>query len=664
VDLVARLIFQRIPARFRKDFTRTYQSVSALRRKLPKPRRFDLFETLDRQARAVERRREMWERRHQRRRAQEAGDKLTVAKCLDYFREGRAAVWPNFIFVLRRFETDEAHPRQPATARDYDVSTWHGWSKLSNADRRLVRRMAAKFLCEAPVPPRILGTLYTYDEAAVRAIVLLGKSITTDRVLRAVVKKKWILAILHGLYNGEPELNAASVLAYRMDRRACLAWADEELVYRDSKDSEHTSLRRFKQCWDDSLTAVVTAFARKSQRPCTVLRVFTLLSEVAPNAARIFWRNSDRTIRRKRFGKCERMIVFLGLLAFPRDGWDTGITRLRRASRAIQIRFFAEHAGLLDYDFRGWPAALTEHQLADLYLLLVDLFPPQTLKDYSRGGSVQPRDHIGDMQRACMNVLVQRGTAKACAELRRVSESVPPDDRLWVRWRLREAIDQRLRTEWTRDQPTPAAILRMARTASAIRVRDAGELQDAIVASLTRLQAAMHVGTFPKVRAFWREPGRIAQEEPEVSRNLAEWFGADLRGDAGIVTDREPQIGWKGHFDLKVEIAASSAARRPRLVVVIEVKRCLHASVETACDTQLAEGYLRRKGLTRGIYVVAWFGVPTSKVRWLTHEAAQIDLARWAAVASIPPIEVCGFALDCRWRGMEAPSGLAAKMQR
>ena len=193
----------------------------------------------------------------------------------------------------------------------------------------------------------------------------------------------------------------------------------------------------------------------------------------------------------------------------------------------------------------------------------------------------------------------------------------------------------------------------------AVRVRDAGELQEALIASLTRLQAAMHVVAYPKVRAFWREPGRTPLEEREVTRALAEWLDADLRGDAGLVTDRETQVGWKGQFDLKMEIPANPAAHRPRLVVVIEVKRCLHPSIQTACASQLAEGYLRRKSLTHGIYLVAWFDLPSSQMKWPTHETAQSDVTTWATSASNPPIHIQGVALDCRWRGMEAPSSLS-----
>jgi hypothetical protein len=94
------------------------------------------------------------------------------------------------------------------------------------------------------------------------------------------------------------------------------------------------------------------------------------------------------------------------------------------------------------------------------------------------------------------------------------------------------------------------------------------------------------------------------------------------------------------------------------MVVVIEVKECVHKKVTTACTTQLAEGYLRRKQLTHGVYVVAWFDLPSSKVRWQSHESAQAEVTAWASAASSPPIQIVGLALDCRWRGMEAPSAL------
>lgn len=107
----------------------------------------------------------------------------------------------------------------------------------------------------------------------------------------------------------------------------------------------------------------------------------------------------------------------------------------------------------------------------------------------------------------------------------------------------------------------------------------------------------MRVGEFPKLPELWYEPGSRPKREREIARIIAAWLQQDLRADAGVVVDREPQVGFIGNIDIKVEVPASRVPPRPRLRVVIEVKRCTHKDVQTACATQLAEGYLRRKGI-------------------------------------------------------------------
>jgi hypothetical protein len=102
------------------------------------------------------------------------------------------------------------------------------------------------------------------------------------------------------------------------------------------------------------------------------------------------------------------------------------------------------------------------------------------------------------------------------------------------------------------------------------------------------------------------------------------------------------------------------APRRARLRVVIEVKNCTHQHVATACSSQLAEGYLRRKGMLNGIYLVAWFDVAASRVQWESAEAATNEVRHWVNSASSTTAPVTGFVLDCRWKDMESPSSLAA----
>ncbi len=268
---------------------------------------------------------------------------------------------------------------------------------------------------------------------------------------------------------------------------------------------------------------------------------------------------------------------------------------------------------------------------------------------------------LREIQRACLNVLIQRGTASARSELRRLSVTVAEENRLWMKWRLREAIDQRLRTKWIDDQPSPATIMRMVRSSDALRVRDTEELQEAIICSLTRLQSLVHVGEFPKVPDFWLEPGSRPKSEREIARVVAAWLQRDLCGDAGVVVDRETQVGFRGNVDIKVEVPATRIPARPRLRVIIEVKRCTHRDVQTACATQLAEGYLRRKGIPHGVYLVAWFDIPSSQIRWTSLADAEKDVTTWTFQASNCAVLIRGFVLDCRWKDMESPSSLARR---
>ena len=240
-DLTCQLLFRGLPEKLRAQFLRTYRSVKALREKLPKSRRFDLIETIERRARAVQRRHELWERRSKRRTAAREVGKLTIGNILEQLHAGRAGWWGYFVRVLIRSHSESPQTELQNKPRAYAIATWDGWKELTAADRKIALNMAAEFLRAAPVPIREFGKLFSIDESAVLAIVLLRSRLSRDPKLREIVRGKWTPAVLHGLYNGEPELDAATKFVCALDRRACLAWCSEELNYEQQK-----GLRVFK----------------------------------------------------------------------------------------------------------------------------------------------------------------------------------------------------------------------------------------------------------------------------------------------------------------------------------------------------------------------------------------------------------------------------------
>lgn len=655
--LAARMVFEGIPPEALSDVTRTYYAVRAFREKLPKPRRFGLEETLARRARAVERWHEVWRRRAERRKAEEVKGRVTLPEVFEKLRNNELSWWIVFVRVLDRLRREEKEDH----SHTYDLTTNAAWRGLPNCDRELARRLASRFLLEVRIPVRKKGFVYHADTAAVRAMVILRSHIPRSPKLPSAVRREWIPAILAESYNAEPELDALSCLAYKLSPAACLDWARRELRRQAKQGAGFHSFGRFKRCWDRRLTKLFSDFTlSRRAEPRSVAYSFALLRDLAGSDAEALWKECWKRSSKHSSSSRARIITFLGLFGFPELGWRLSMARLRKSSRAEGIRVFAKYVHLLSYDFGDWFEKLNDQQLGELYEMLVDLFPPARLRDYKRGGSLRPRDHLGDIQRTCLNALVQRATGSARAELRRLSETVANENRLIMKWRLRDAIDQRLRTKWVADQPSPRTVIKIVRTADALRVRDSGELRDAIICSLTRLQAKMRIGEFPKLAEFWSEPGVRPKREREVTRVIGGWLQEDLRGDDGVVVDREPQVGFSGNMDIKVEIPASRSPRKSRLRVVIEVKRCSHDDVETACSTQLAEGYLRRKGIADGVYLVAWFDRRESRVRWSSLEAAEADVHRWARASSTLETTIQGFVLDCRWTGMEAPSSLAA----
>jgi hypothetical protein len=655
--LGARMLGRGFPSELFPDIERAYAEVPAFRKQLPKPKRFTLEETLRRRVRAVEMWREVWRQRAERRKAEETKDQLSLPEVIQHLRRNEPlGWWIAFVRVLERLYRAE----QNAGGYAKDIKASATWKALSPEDLQIVTRAARRFLLVAKAPKRAAGYYYHADQAAVRALALLRPQIRRSIPLRAATKQKWIPAILGESYNAESEIEALSCLAYLIDPNACLRWCKDELKRQSKETIGLHSLRRFKGCWNGRLTRVVASFAVRPRLKVRLLAYsFALLSEVAPADAKLLWKNSwGRSNKHPRSPRA-RCLTFLGLFAVPELGWAPAMARIQKSSRAEQIRIFAKHAYLLSYDFRDWSENLSDRQLAELYQLLVDLFPPDRLRDYARGGSVRARDHIGDIERACLNTLVTRATKSARRELRALADRIAGDNRLMVKWRLRDAIDERLRTKWVSDQPAAETIMKIVRVVDAVRVRDSGELQDAVMCSLVRLQSKMRAGEFPKLPQFWYDVGSRPKPEREISRIIAAWLHEDLGTTGGLVIDREPQVGFSGNMDIKVEMPAFQIPSRPRLRVIVEVKRCTHEHIATACATQLAEGYLRRKSIAHGVYLVAWFNVPQRKISWPSLVAAERDVSTWAANASDSHVAITGFVLDCRWIGMESPSSLA-----
>jgi hypothetical protein len=91
----------------------------------------------------------------------------------------------------------------------------------------------------------------------------------------------------------------------------------------------------------------------------------------------------------------------------------------------------------------------------------------------------------------------------------------------------------------------------------------------------------------------------------------------------GIILNREveirPRHGAGGNpgerTDIRVDAVGfdSSLRRITTLTVIVEVKGCWHAEVNTAMETQLRDRYLADNHCSHGLYLVGWFSGSSAK---------------------------------------------------
>lgn len=80
------------------------------------------------------------------------------------------------------------------------------------------------------------------------------------------------------------------------------------------------------------------------------------------------------------------------------------------------------------YHLRGIKIDLTEKQMADLYIWLVDQYPYDQDPDHNNEAMayiVSPRDNIASFRDSCLSQLRDKGTIEACDEIKRLIQELP-----------------------------------------------------------------------------------------------------------------------------------------------------------------------------------------------------------------------------------------------
>jgi len=296
-------------------------------------------------------------------------------------------------------------------------------------------------------------------------------------------------------------------------------------------------------------------------------------------------------------------IVLLELL--PATGWPL-VKRFLAEEKDLAVDVLLAAAAVApNFDAIDLPAS----QLPELVETVFDLLPPNAAVPGNADDELGlTQDDLDRMRGRLLVTLAERGADESVGlveELHhRYPEAVPAS-------LIGDAKAAR-RSRWNALDPRHVGELCHANTARL--VFDDRGLQDAVLASLRRIQRSLREGEPPLAYQLWNsETGRPEYEE-WISNWLAERLQVDLT-TGGRVINREVQAAMsssgKGRaksVDIKVTAPTGKLVEEAaNATVLIEVKGGWHGELRSAMKDQLAERYLLRSGHCHGIYLVLWF---------------------------------------------------------
>jgi hypothetical protein len=569
---------------------------------------------------------------------------------------GSSSAWIPLSTIIF-FEEGQRH----RSSFDADVTKADGWLRSDKQRQTAIGTLARRFLLEYE-DRRCGNDKSNYTFAGYRAGVLLRDEIKQDDALRKAFSEKWLMAVFDFPNNAEPLHQEMVKLAYELDRDASIQKLYHDLLKDNDAHGFMHALQSSKAPWDSELCALVKHFASTDARAHSLESLIDFLVQVdLPCALDCF----HVLFRRTNAGNSDREFV-VNLLAaaichLPAQIWESVWSLVSGNDELARIVFgrVANHAGVSG---DGVAAELTAEQVADLYCLLVRIFPPEQ-DPAAKSGTVTARMAVSYLRAGQLRRLIAIADDQACRQFVRLA-ALFPKQRLWLNWQYRECLTAKRRKLWKPKNAT--VVLHLLQSSDHRLLENEDDLLELVIESLDRLQRSLVNVPNPEVGDLWNYEGSgnrrhnfAPKDEEDVSGKIAAWLQRDLGPASGVVLNREVQPRRGQKTDVLVDAVAEADHENHRITIVIEVKGCWHSDVRTALETQLVETYLRPNGWSHGIYAVAWFLCPrwdhptkrpACNLKSQTIEHAVDELRELAAAhdGKNSPFRVVGYLLDCR----------------
>jgi hypothetical protein len=513
--------------------------------------------------------------------------------------------------VLAFMEDADRAGRSVATS---DPRHLAGWSLVGEEERRWVVDNAVQYLREAPVEPQRWFAdriVYRPAWAAYRGLRLLfeERREVVD-ALESDVWARWAPVIVGWpQQSGEEETFSRCVITRLVHHAPGQAaeWLDKAILRERGSHPIYT-VESFSRSVVEAVEEVVLARAR--DRRFEPVQRASLVEFLIGEGAATGWKLARRLVVASAVrspGRRRELAVRVAavLVAHSEDAAWGRIWPLIELDEAFGRDLISILAVEREHPVAG---RLTEAQVGDLFTWVERRYP-HAEDPPEEDGYVSPRRQIGWWRDGLLTALGTAGTSAAVTAFDAL-RPLFPDLLFLTRMRARAAEAAR-RASWL--PPAPREILAMAQSTTQRWITSAPSLRRLVIETVGRVQQRLQ-GIDPQVRDLWNASPATPKGEQDISR----WIGQQLRDQLqtrGVFLVREPEVrpsqsgmGRGESTDIWVEaLVGPDTVDAHHVKVIVEVKGCWNADLETAMETQLVDRYLDPSEVTQGVYLVACF---------------------------------------------------------
>ena len=541
---------------------------------------------------------------------------------------------------------------------EYDLTKLPGWKEADIATRIRIIDGAKKYILEQnEVAYDWIGT-NSYNRLALagcRALLLLLKELPeflntiTDEIWQRwtpvivgypnIYREDYYLELVRQTYIKAPT-ETISTLILIIDKE-------------NKEDSNFFDINKFDKCWDNNFNSVILEKIKndKSLKPNIIERLIKEIVKHEFQEIKEFAKSLIYYPLPSEPEEYEITLLAARVLIGNADSSDWSlIWPIVQKDTEFGRKVFEAIANRHSF---GINLNITEAQLADLYIWMIQQYPPNEDPVDEGVHQITNREQVSDFRNSILTQLKERGTSQSCLEIQRIAKQLP--ELTWMNRVLVEAQIIRRRKEW--NPPTPSEIFELISNTEKRFVQDGNELLNVLIETLKKLDIELQDQN-PSVIDLWNElpwkkvrnlamsllnklqkekvidqsanincltPSQvhhtkikgttyIPKDENSLSDYVARYLKNNLK-NRGIILNREVEIrplqgGSKGErTDIQVDAIINKTNEEvlKQITVIIEVKGCWNEKLNTSMKEQLVNRYLKDNTCQHGIYLVGWF---------------------------------------------------------